>query len=184
MDKSLPSLDQMTDILDIKPIIQVSLLWFWILLLLVLIALGLGIYFYFKNRLKPREKPKPQPLLSPREVALRDLEELDHSGILERGQYRKYYFRLSEIVRVFLQDEIRLPAVDATTEEIRPYLSQSFFLSSEEINGMTQILVDMDLVKFARFVPSAQQVREIREKIRHFIQTAHLPSKEAADVSS
>lgn len=184
MNNPLPSLDQMTDILDIKPIIQVSLWWFWVLLLLLLIALSVCIYYFLKRRSAPKEKLKTEPLLSPRDVALRDLEDLDHSGILERGQYRKYYFRLSEIVRLFLQDEIHLPAVDTTTEEIRPYLDQTFLLSDEDKKLMFQVLVDMDLVKFARFVPSALEVKELRARIRNFIQTVHLPTKGNADVSS
>ncbi len=175
MNSSLPSLDQMTDILDIKPIIKVSLLWFWFLLLCLLVILGIWLYYFLKNRGRPQEKAKPEPLLSPRDVALRDLEELDHLGILERGQYRKYYFRLSEIVRLFLQDEMRLPAVDTTTEEINPYLIQTPFLNDDEKKLVSQVLVDMDLVKFARFVPSASEVQELRRKIIHFIQTAHLP---------
>jgi len=184
MNASLPSLDQMTDILDIKPIIQVSLLWFWILLFILLLGLGAWLYFFIRSRLNPREKPKPEPLLSPREIALRDLEELDRLGILERGQYRKYYFRLSEIVRLFLQDEIRLPAVDTTTEEIKPHLIGTSLLNLEEKNLTSRVLADMDLVKFARFVPSSHEVSDLRTKILHFIQTTHLPLKEEADVSS
>lgn len=180
MNQALPSLDQMTDILDIKPIVQVSLLWFWVLLLLLVLGLAFALYRFLKSRSAPLEKPKPEPLLSPREIALRDLEDLDHSGILERGQYRKYYFRLSEIVRLFLQDEIRLPAVDATTEEIRPHLSQSSLLKREEKDSIGRVLVDMDLVKFARFVPSASEVQELRAQTRHFLQTANLPAPESA----
>lgn len=175
MKQVLPTLDQMTDILDIKPIIQVSLLWFWILLLLLLLALGFWAYYYFKHRGAPPKKMKPEPLLSPREVALRDLEELDLSGILERAQYRKYYFRLSEIVRLFLQDEIKVPAVDTTTEEIHPHLMNSVLLKPEEKELIAQILIDMDLVKFARYVPTGEQVKQLRDQIRHFIQSAHLP---------
>lgn len=171
----------MTDILDIKPIIQVSLLWFWILLLVILIALGVWLYFFIRRRLHPVEKAKPEPLLSPREVALRDLEEFDHLGLLERSQYRKYYFRLSEIVRLFLQDEILLPAVDTTSEEIQPYLLKTMLLSNSEKELMSKVLSDMDLVKFARFVPSSHEVTELRARVRNFLQTAHLPVREESE---
>lgn len=184
MNPNLPSLDQMTDILDIKPIIQVSLLWFWILCLLLILALAYGLYRFLKSGGPVKEKLAPEPLLSPREVALRDLEELDLSGILERGQYRKYYFRLSEILRLFLQHESALPAVDATTEEILPHLHRSAEFNSEEKAKVAQFLTDMDLVKFARFLPSGDEVKGLRAQLRAFIQTFHLSQKEPADVSS
>ncbi len=184
MNSPLPTLDQMTDILDIKPIIQVSLLWFWILCLVLLLALAYGLYRFIKGRPAAKEKAAPEPLLSPREVALRDLEELDRSGILERSQYRKYYFRLSEILRLFLQHESSLPAVDATTEEILPHLNQSLEFNSEEKIKVSQFLTDMDLVKFARVLPSGVEVKNLRAELRDFIQNFHLPQKEAADVSS
>lgn len=184
MNKTLPTLEQMTDILDIKPIIQVSLLWFWVICLLLLLALAYGLYRFIKGRPAAKEKPAPEPLLSPREVALRDLEELDHSGILEQGQYRKYYFRLSEILRLFLQQETALPAVDATTEEILPHLNQSTEFKSEEKIKVAQFLTDMDLVKFARVLPTGLEVKNLRAELKDFIQTVHLPQQEAADVSS
>lgn len=184
MTNPLPTLDQMTDILDIKPIIQVSLLWFWVILFALLMGLAIGLYYFIKNRKTPVEKPKPEPLLSPREVALRDLDEFDQLGILEKRQYRKYYFRLSEIVRLFLQDEIHLPTVDATTEEIRPHLTSCALLMDSEKNFVGRILVEMDLVKFARVVPSPEDVRVLRKDLRYFIETVHLITKEGSDVSS
>ncbi len=177
MNSSLPTLEQMTDILDIKPIIQVSLLGFWLILLALLAAACFWFYRFLKKRSKPPEKPKQERKLRPRELALRDLEELDHSGILERGQYRKYYFRLSEIVRLFLQEEIHLPVVDATTEEIRPQLTRCPLLTETEKQFIGQILVEMDLVKFARLIPSAEEVKNLRDSLRRFIETVHLPAK-------
>jgi len=168
----LPTLDQMTDILDIKPIAKVSLLWYGVAALAVLLLILFLIYW----RLRKKEAPVPKPVirrsLSPREAALADLDALETLKLVEKGQFRKYYFRLSEILRHFLQDEIRVPAVDATTEEIRPHLKSSKFLAPEEMQLADHILVDMDLVKFAKFVPSPEEIRRLREELRKFVQTA------------
>jgi hypothetical protein len=168
----LPTLDQMTDILDIKPIVKISLLWVWIILL-VLLALALyAIYRKFQRKEKPVPVSLPPRVYSPREKALRELEALDHSGLIEQGQYRKFYFRLSEIVRRFLEEEISLPAVDATTEEIRPHLRASAVLSQDEIKTMENILVEMDLVKFARYSPLGDELRRLRQEVQKFVSTA------------
>src|SRR4029434_9999448 len=111
------------------------------------------LYRRFKRREKKPALPIPLPRkYSLREGALRALDELEGLKLLERGQFRKYYFRLSEILRVFLQDEINLPAVDATTEEIRPHLKEDPSLSPEEHASVEGRRVEMDLVKFAKLV--------------------------------
>jgi hypothetical protein len=168
----LPTLDQMTDILDIKPIAKVSLLWYGVAALAVLLVILFLIYWRLRKKEAPVPKPVARKALSPRETALTELDALETLKLVEKGQFRKYYFRLSEILRHFLQDEIRVPAVDATTEEIRPHLKSSKFLAPEEIQLADRILVDMDLVKFAKFVPSPEEIRRLREELRVFIQTA------------
>jgi len=176
----LPTVDQMTDILDIKPIISVSLLWVWVGALALFLLLAYLVY----RRVRHREKAPPKPVVvprryTPRELALKELDELEALKLVEKGQFRKYYFRLSEILRHFLQDEIRLPAVDATTEEIRPHLKTSKYLTEDEIRRVDRMLVDMDLVKFAKFVPSPEEIGKLRQELRGFIQTAPAKSFQA-----
>jgi hypothetical protein len=171
MPQPLPKLEQMTDILDIKPIIRMDLLWLWLILL---VLLGLLLYAAYR-KFRRKEKKAPAPVIvprrkSPRETALEELTELDRLGLLERGQFRKYYFRLSEILRVFLQDELNLPAVDATTEEIRPHLRAHRSLGDPAKQTIEQMLLDMDLVKFAKFIPSRDEVRLLVQNLRQFIE--------------
>ncbi|MFO1520346.1 MAG: hypothetical protein U1F57_11905 [bacterium] len=181
---ALPKPEQMTDILDIKPIVKMSLLGVWVALFCLLLILLYVVY----RALRKKEKPLPKPVVvprtyTPRELALRELDELDALQLIDRGQFRKYYFRVSEILRLFLQDEIRLPAVDATTEEIRPHLKSSKYLTPEEVATADRLLVDMDLVKFAKFVPAPEEIRTLRQNLRNFIQTAPLRSFEKTSKS-
>jgi len=179
----LPTLDQMTDILDIKPIVKVSLLGAWLAGLVLLLLLLFLVYRILKKKEKPVAKPAPRRILSPREAALQELEELEALKLVEKGQFRKYYFRLSEILRHFLQEEIQIPAVDATTEEIRPHLKSSKFLNTEETHTVDRILIDMDLVKFAKFIPSPEEIRRLRDELKAFIRTAPRNSFQSAAVA-
>lgn len=170
----------MTDILDIKPILKVSVWWVWVGALLLL-----GLILFLVLRLRRRKEkpvvvPKVVRTLSPREWALQEMEILDRAGLVERGQFRKYFFRLSEIIRQYLQDEAEIPAVDATTEEIRPHLKHSTLLSAHETARMEAALEAMDLIKFARLVPPPEEVKGLRQDIRQFIETA--PAKKAMKI--
>jgi len=173
MPSPLPKLEEMTDILDIKPIFKMDLLWLWIAALGVLAAVLFLLYRRWKKKDRKPALPVPVPRkYSPREEALRALGELEGQRLLERGQFRKYYFRLSEILRIFLQDEFRMPAVDETTEEIRPHLRGSADLSEAEKSIVERMLGEMDFVKFAKFVPSHTEVSELLKGLRHFVSTA------------
>lgn len=170
---TLPTLDQMNDILDIKPILKMSMMGFWVSALLLLLLILFLIYKIVRRHKPVEAKPVMiQKTLSPREQAMKDLEELEAMQWVERGQFRKHYFRISEILRAFLQDEIRLPAVDTTTEEIRPHLKKSKYLNESEIQQVDQMLVEMDLVKFAKFVPSPEQIKNLMRGLKDFVQTA------------
>lgn len=163
--------DQMTDILDIKPAQAVSLFWFWgFLLLLVLGGLALLARFF-------RRQKQPTPLIpavktstkNPRENALAALEDLDQQGLCEKGQYRKYYFRLSEILKIYLQEEFAIPAVDATTEELKWLVASLNRMDGKQKDTLHAMGVALDLVKFARSTPSGADTQRLREDLKGFI---------------
>ncbi|MBF0492874.1 MAG: hypothetical protein HQM15_08845 [Deltaproteobacteria bacterium] len=166
------TVDQMTDILDIKPLIPPNVwpLLFVFLAMLILIAL---LVFYFLRRKKNIENPPPLKVTqteSPREKALRKIEELNTSGLLERHQYRKYYFGMSEILRTFLQEEYAIEAVDATTEELTPKIKQSESFSEEQKFNLLFLLREMDLVKFAKSNPTSESLEKLKKVLKEFIE--------------
>lgn len=168
----LPTVDQMTDILDLKPIYWFSLLWLWVTLaVLFLLLAAFLVRLYLKRRkkeVKPVEIIIPEKIITPKEKALSALENLEELGLLERGQYRKYYFVFSEIVKTFLEEELKILAIDSTTEEIALLLSTSR-LTADQQTFIENLLKEMDLVKFARKVPSNAQVVELRQSVYKFL---------------
>ncbi len=170
--ESLPSLEQMTDILDIKSLQNVSSLPLWIAAFLFLLLLALLVWKLLKT---PRSKPKEIPIvpktLGCNERALQALENLDRLGLLEKGQTRKYFFRLSEIVREFLHEGFALDAIDATTEELMILLKTSGSFAPEKTGQIIQLLQTIDLIKFARFVPSGQELQRLKLETRELLKT-------------
>ncbi len=84
--------------------------------LLLLVLLGI----VFRRRRKKRAaRTFIEPPRSPREEAEEALKELAAMGLIEKGEFRKHCFLLSEILRRYIERRFRFPAVEQTSEEIR-----------------------------------------------------------------
>lgn len=148
---------------DIKPLerypLQPSL---WLYLLLVLVVLGLAIYLFLK-----RQKPKPsQPTVAtipiPKQIpawetALASLEALLLENLLESGEVLKFHFRISDILRIFLEGTYHFPALEMTVSEIVAYINKHNISHNDDLRSF---LTYCDLVKFAKAEPSLAEIQQ------------------------
>lgn len=81
---------------------------------------------------------------------------------------KKYYFRLSEIFRGYLERRFEFGASDLTTEEIAAHLKTAN-LSDESKRWALQFLRDTDLVKFTDLVPAAGDPKRLWDLAESFI---------------
>jgi hypothetical protein len=162
-----------TDIRDIKPLEAIEKSWLpWILgILAILLVIALVIIYIRRKNGRPKaSSPVLSENISPRELALRELEALKSKNLLGKGLVREYYFELSEIFRRYLGARYEFPALDWTTEEIK-----SHFMMAPEIEirlqaKISEILELTDLVKFAK--ASVTPSENMREEIIRFIQAS------------
>ena len=144
---------------DFKPYI------IWAILALLLI--GLFIY-YLKTRKKPEIKEnEPVNKLAPFEEALQKLQELDNKLLWQNNEIKKYYSELTEIIRVFIEKELEIPALEITTQELVSLLSdynnpEIINLSKETIKKLNTLFQEADLVKFAKSTPLSHEIEEDR----------------------
>jgi len=144
---------------DFKPYI------IWAILALLLI--GLFIY-YLKTRKKPEIKEnEPVNTLAPFEEALQKLQELDNKLLWQNNEIKKYYSELTEIIRVFIEKELEIPALEITTQELVSLLSdynnpEIINLSKETIKKLNALFQEADLVKFAKSTPLSHEIEEDR----------------------
>ncbi|MFO1462203.1 MAG: hypothetical protein U1F66_00330 [bacterium] len=172
MPTPLPQLEQMTDILDLKDIHPWDLRWLWALAAsFVLIVVFLLLRSLWK---RPRKaKAAPAPPLTPLEAALKKLDELVQSRLVESGQVRRFYFGLSDLFREFIERELEIPACEATLEELRPKLRASPWLDSEQSREAIGLLELADMAKFAQFVPPREEIVNSVKRCRAWVtQTA------------
>ncbi len=124
-----------------------------------LIALAVGAFVaWLIGRWLRREKPlpPPPPPRPPWEVALEELHDLRHAGLVERERFVEHYDRVSHIVRKYLGDRYHYDGLESTTRESLGVLRRVIPPISvlEEIEAFMR---HADLVKFARLTPSAEE---------------------------
>jgi len=121
----------------------------------ILLAVILLVFWLKKRKPKailPERKIEPQ--IPAHLIAIDALNELKEQQLWQKGSIKFYHVRLSEIVRVYLQNRFDFHALEKTTDEIAFSLS-SLMVSSAEKNSLLESLRISDLVKFAKANPLA-----------------------------
>jgi hypothetical protein len=170
-----------TDIRDIKPPAEFEedsrKYYYGAFMLLALAGLGLWLYLLREKKAASSGAVPPAAML-PHELAIRQLHELRSRQLLEKGQFARHYFELSEIFRRYLQNRYHFPALDWTTEEIAHKLHG--FSEIPPVLGKTAVFIleQTDQVKFAQVIPSQNVSGAIMNSILRFVQSTQ-PSENA-----
>lgn len=184
MPESLPTIDEMQDILDLKEVLVWDITWILLItgVVLVLVILLLLWRYWRKKRLaKPKEGPPPTPI----EKAMARLNQLMEAKLVERGKVRNFYFNLSEIFRDFLEEEMNISANEATLEELKPLLKQAPDFTGGELKEIYWFLEVSDMAKFAKLVPENKEIQRSVETSRSIMTTLaqrrHIPEATETD---
>jgi hypothetical protein len=175
--------DAAKDIKDIKPLSIIprdyTLLVGLSIISVALIALiGGGIYLY---RVRYRKVTAP-PEMPAHELAFKELDQLKKEDFISRGIYKEHYFKLSEIFRRYLERRFHFQAVEQTTEEILPALLNLKNVDETEKGIAQQFLHHTDLVKFAKYVPGADEVEHEHQEAINFInKTKEEPANQSTE---
>ncbi|MFI3291079.1 MAG: hypothetical protein R3Y46_04265 [Opitutales bacterium] len=122
-----------------------ELYWAYMLgLSAVVILLLVAIYYIFK--------PKPK-VLSAYEKAIVAIRQLNTDEVADE----EYTTRLSDIVRVFLEEHYNLPAPERTTPEFIALANKSIIIEKDIKEKLQKLLELSDMVKFAKQAISPEQ---------------------------
>jgi len=94
----------------------------------------------------------------PWETALRELGALKSWDPLREGRVGEYYVTISGIVRHYLEERFGLRAPEMTTDEFFELMSRDGTLVREHKDLVSEFLAHCDLVKFARYGPSSEEI--------------------------
>jgi hypothetical protein len=101
-----------------------------------------------------------ETVIPPHEWAFDQLRRLMDERLVERGLVNEFYFRLSMIVRRYIERQYDLMAPERTTEEFILEVQAGVKLPGEYRGTVGSFLKACDMVKFAQHVPRAEEVNE------------------------
>lgn len=153
---------------DIKPPVALSVprtivISGGLLLLVLLGALGWWLWRRYSRRVQRLFGRH----LSPPERALKAIDDLEDEGLIEQKRFKEFYTRLVDVLRGYLQEAYGVHAADLTSNEL---LSEMDRLAEEvethhlddyrrAVARLVEVINEADMVKFARYLPSAAQSR-------------------------
>ncbi|MBO7741786.1 MAG: hypothetical protein J6S21_04455 [Victivallales bacterium] len=121
-----------------------------------------------------RQGPPPE---TPYQRACRLLDELLNEHLMTRGEYRLYCFKISNILRQYIEERFSLSAPRLTTQEFLEKLGNAPKLSPHRL-PLRRFLTASDMVKFAAAVPGDGEADELASLCREFLNHTNLNSDE------
>jgi hypothetical protein len=130
----------------------------WWLILLIILVLGAATWLIWRWYIRKKAgalgsydgyeaPPEPADV-----TALRKISALKQSDWLKRGEYKKWYSALSDILREYIEKRFDgFNALEMTTSELLPGLNE--IMDGEELQKAASFLKLADMVKFARHFP-------------------------------
>ena len=142
-------------------------LWIWILLGILLLAglAYLAYWFFIKRPLNNVERKR----LTPWELAYKQLEGLLDRDLPRSGKIKEFYSELADIVRLYIEGRFELNAPDMTTEEFFEIIKKEEKLNVDHRHLLQGFLNCCDLVKFAKYGPSRNEIDESTRLAKKFV---------------
>jgi hypothetical protein len=162
------------DIKDIIPPLDVPMsykrLVLWIIAGIGGLSLGCIIYV-FVNKFKNRQEKQEEAFIrkSPHEIAYELLEQLSRDDLIAKGLVKEYYYRITNIVRHYIEDRFGLLAPEHTTEEFLVEMARTNKLHDNHKQLMGKFLERCDMVKYAKYGPSKAEAEEVFSLAKRFI---------------
>jgi hypothetical protein len=128
-------------------------------------------------------EPAPPPPPDPYTVALAQLAEIERAGWPAQGEVAQHYEAVTDALRDYLEAAESLPARERTTSELLwalpPHLVERGLRRRCE-----EVLDEADLVKFARFRPSAAEAEAFLQRARDLLARWHRAAARAEELDA
>lgn len=144
----------------------------WIILgILAAVLIWLALRFGKKIGRKKKDLPAIIIAEPAHEIAFRELERLKDEKLWQSGEIKKYYTRLTEILRKYLENRFSVFSLEMTTSETLDALIRTGFRKDDSYNLLKSVLNGADLVKFAKYKPEPSENEIHFENAWKFVST-------------
>ncbi|MBF0537220.1 MAG: hypothetical protein HQL03_03100 [Nitrospirae bacterium] len=158
-----------TDIKDIKDLEGTKPPWPYVITgALALAIAAIVLYLIRLKRARQGHLGQP-PQRTAHELAYEALERLRTGTLLQDGLLKEYFSELSAIVRHYIEDRFLLKAPEMTTEEFLLKMREAQQLSPSQKALLRDFLQRCDMVKFARYGPTQEEIQESFDAARRLV---------------
>ncbi len=155
--------------------------WMWWTGMLIFLAFAIGGLWLMRRH---RDAEESEPYVPPHIRALLQLDQLQSDGLIEKNEIHAYYFRLSDIIRQYIESRFGLMAPEQTTEEFLRELQRDTALNVGHKELLATFLRASDMVKFALHRPSPGDCEEAFDSAGAFVrETTPTPEEESETTS-
>jgi len=142
----------------------------WTLINVGLAALAVsGLAAFLLHRRRKRLMLHDAPALSAHDLAYGQVQAIIEEGLLDRGEVKLFYTRLSDVVRTYIENRFGWHAPKLTSEELLAGMGVDFSLSRKHRSLLDEFLSHCDLVKFAEYQPSIDEAHNTLDACKAFI---------------
>lgn len=152
------TLSATNDLRPVKPPVPIPSGWEWAWWLggaLVIAALAFLLTRWWRRRLQPLAIPPTPPHVRARHRLAEALRLI--------SEPKPFCTAVSDALRVYLEERFDFHAPDRTTEEFLTELQGTNRLNDLQKESLGEFLQSCDLVKFARFEPTEESLRELHQ---------------------
>jgi hypothetical protein len=166
--------EQDTDYRDIKGAVEIPVagtaLRYWLIIAACVLIAGAAVLFVVALAGRRKKRTAQEQLIPPHVRALAQLEALAGERLIEQGRFHEFYYRLSDIVRQYIERRFGIMAPERTTEEFLREAGCGEVLSEDWKDLLAGFLRAADMVKFARHEPTADESEAAFVAARGFIE--------------
>lgn len=153
---------------------KASLWWIWILCTIVVVVAGVVTWLYLRRK----KTEKIVRIFKPaHEIAYNRLRALVERDMIKAGKIKEFYEQISDILRRYIEHRFNLHAPERTTEEFLAELPRTNVLSQADQDTLAEFLGHCDLVKFAKYSPTTEQIQRTFDLVKKFIKTTKSEEK-------
>ena len=127
------------------------------------------IFLYLRRRRRVLA-PAPEPILSPYEMACRELEVIRSLDLIGKGMIKEYYTRICDVLRRYVEGVFGISAPEMTTDEFLDAAAESGEMGDAHRDLLRGFLNQCDLVKFARYRATRDEAESIYESATRFVE--------------
>jgi hypothetical protein len=145
--------------------------WPWVASGVGLLALLITAVLLIQRRKRtPVASTESKVVLPLRDRTIAAMRELEKERVWQQGDHKAYHSRLTDLLRGYIEERFQVPALESTTDELIKELRVTS-LPAEQRDGLENMLLLADLVKFAKSIPSPQENEQMMNGAIRFVET-------------